>query len=66
MIRFKIRVCFMFMAGAALIKDLTPKTCSIMAADGMRCVAVIADRQFLIRLGYGGAMNRGTEFFSNT
>ena len=56
----------MFMAGAAFVKDQTAEAGSIMAADGMRGMTVIADRQLFIRLRYCGAMDRRAEFFSNT
>ena len=40
----------MFMTGAAFIENQTAEAGRIMTADGMRCMAVIADRQFFIGL----------------
>ena len=66
MICLEIGICFMFMTGAAFIKDQAPESGGIVPADRMRGVAIIADRQFFICLGYRGTMDGRAEFFSNT
>ena len=50
MIGIKIGMSFMLMTGAAFIKDQTAESGSVMPADGMGRVTVVADRQFFISL----------------
>ncbi len=66
MIGFKIGLGMVFVTVAALLGDNQPKIFVMNLCDGVICVAVDADRQLLVGLGYQRTMNRLLELVDNT